>query len=226
MARPFKLHPAWLEVLNNEFSKPYFSELKKFLLNEKQSGQTIFPSGNRIFAALDETPFDKVKVVIIGQDPYHGPNQANGMCFSVNRGITPPPSLKNIYKEIETDLGISPPAHGDLTRWAEEGVLLLNAVLTVRANQPASHQNQGWEQFTNTIIKTLSEKKSNLVFLLWGAFAKSKRNLIDAQKHLILEAAHPSPFSAYNGFMGCKHFSKTNAYLKQNGLEEINWNLN
>ncbi len=226
MASPIKLHPSWLEVLNDEFSKPYFSELKTFLLSEKQSGQTIFPPSNRIFAALDETAFDKVKVVIIGQDPYHGSNQANGMCFSVNRGVTPPPSLKNIYKEIETDLGISPPAHGDLSRWAEEGVLLLNAVLTVRANQPASHQNQGWEQFTDTIIKTLSEKKSNLIFLLWGAFAKSKRNLIDAQKHLVLEAAHPSPFSAYNRFMGCKHFSKANMYLRQNGLEEINWNLN
>ncbi|MFM9943908.1 MAG: uracil-DNA glycosylase [Bacteroidia bacterium] len=220
-----KLHPSWLEVLKDEFSKPYFIELKNFLIQEKQSGQTVYPPGNRIFAALDEAPFEKVKVIILGQDPYHGTGQANGMCFSVNRGVTPPPSLKNIYKEIETDLGFLPPNHGDLSSWAANGVLLLNAVLTVRANQPASHQNQGWEIFTDTIIKTLSEQKSNIVFLLWGSFAKGKKALIDNQKHLILEAAHPSPFSAYNGFMGCKHFSKANTFLKEKGMEEIKWEL-
>lgn len=225
MTSNIQLHPSWLEVLKDEFLKPYFKDLKDFLLQEKQSGQIVFPPGSRIFAALDETHFDKVKVVIIGQDPYHGTGQANGMCFSVNRGITPPPSLKNIYKEVETDLGLQPPNHGDLSSWAANGVLLLNAVLTVRANQPASHQNQGWEVFTDTIIQTLSLKKSNLVFFLWGSFAKGKRNLIDSNKHLILEAAHPSPFSAYNGFFGCHHFSKANLYLKERGIEEINWRL-
>lgn len=225
MANDVKLDHSWLEVLKDEFSKPYFKDLKDFLLQEKQSGQTVYPPGSRIFAALDETPFDKVKVVILGQDPYHGPGQANGMCFSVNKGVTPPPSLKNIYKEIETDLGIKPSIHGDLSNWAANGVLLLNAVLTVRANQPASHQNRGWETFTDTIIKKLSEQKNNLVFLLWGSFARGKKYLINTEKHLILEAAHPSPFSAYNGFMGCRHFSKANAYLNEHGIEGVIWEL-
>lgn len=225
MANDVKLDHSWLEVLKDEFSKPYFKDLKDFLLQEKQSGQTVYPPGSRIFAALDETPFDKVKVVILGQDPYHGPGQANGMCFSVNKGVTPPPSLKNIYKEIETDLGIKPPGHGDLSNWAANGVLLLNAVLTVRANQPASHQNRGWETFTDTIIKKLSEKKSNLVFLLWGSFARGKKYLINTEKHLILEAAHPSPFSAYNGFIGCRHFSKANTYLNEHGIKGVIWEL-
>ncbi len=225
MTGNIKLHPSWLEVIKDEFSKPYFKELKDFLINEKQSGQIIFPPGSQIFAALDKTPFDKVRVIILGQDPYHGVGQAHGLCFSVNKGIPVPPSLKNIYKELQTDLDIQPSAYGDLSSWADSGVLLLNAVLTVRANQPASHQNKGWEIFTDTIISILSLKKSKLVFILWGSFARSKRNLIDAQKHLILEAAHPSPFSAHNGFFGCKHFSKTNSYLKENGLPEINWEL-
>ena len=225
MTGNIQLHPSWLEVLKDEFSKPYFKELKDFLINEKQSGQIIYPPGSQIFAALDKTPFDKVRVIILGQDPYHGVGQAHGLCFSVNKGIPVPPSLKNIYKELQTDLDIQPSAYGDLSSWADSGVLLLNAVLTVRANQPASHQNKGWEIFTDTIISILSLKKSKLVFILWGSFARSKRNLIDAQKHLILEAAHPSPFSAHNGFFGCKHFSKTNSYLKENGLPEINWEL-
>ncbi len=225
MTSKVKLHSSWLEVLKNEFTKSYFTDLKDFLLHEKQSGQLVYPTSNQMFAALDETPFDKVKVVIIGQDPYHGLGQANGMCFSVNRGIKPPPSLKNIYKELETDLGIKPPIHGDLSSWAANGVLLLNAVLTVRAAEPTSHQNRGWEIFTDTIIRKLSEQKSNLVFILWGNFAKGKKNLIDSNKHLILEAAHPSPFSAYNGFLGCRHFSKANLYLIEHGFEGINWGL-
>jgi len=225
MAINVKLHPSWFTLLNEEFDKPYFIALKEFLKIEKQNNQSIFPPGNQFFSALDETPFDKVKVVILGQDPYHGLGQANGKCFSVAKGISIPPSLKNIFKELQSDLGIESPNHGDLSAWAANGVLLLNSVLTVRANQPASHQNKGWEIFTDTIIKTLSQQKNHLVFLLWGNFAKGKKYLINSDKHLILEAAHPSPFSAYNGFMGCKHFSKTNAYLKQNMIEEMNWNL-
>ena len=225
MSDKIQLHSSWLEVLNDEFSKTYFKGLKDFLIKEKQSGQIVYPPGNQIFAALDKTPFDKVRVIILGQDPYHGAGQAHGLCFSVNEGIPVPPSLKNIYKELQTDLGIHPCTNRDLSNWADNGVLLLNAVLTVRANMPASHQNRGWEIFTDTIISTLSQNKSNLVFLLWGSFARSKKYLIDAQKHLILEAAHPSPFSAHNGFLGCGHFSKTNKYLKDNGLGEINWQL-
>ena len=175
MENEVQLHASWFEVLKEEFHKPYFKELKDFLIKEKEAGQIIYPPGNQIFSALDKTPFDKVTAVILGQDPYHGPGQANGLCFSVNKGATPPPSLKNIYKEIQTDLGIEPAQHGDLSEWASSGVLLLNAVLTVRASQPASHQNRGWEIFTDTIITTLSQRKSNLVFLLWGSFARSKK---------------------------------------------------
>jgi uracil-DNA glycosylase len=175
---------------------------------------------------LDQTPFDKVKVVILGQDPYHGPGQANGLCFSVNKEIPLPPSLKNIFKELHADIGINIPKYGDLSAWAEQGVLLLNSVLTVRANQPASHQNKGWENFTDTIIRTLSQKKEHLIFILWGSFAKSKKSLIDSNLHCILEAAHPSPFSAHSGFFGCNHFSKANAYLKENNKVPIDWNLN
>ena len=226
MANEVKLHPSWLKHLEEEFHKPYFISLKNFLIAEKQGKHVIYPPGDRLFAALNETPFDRVKVVIIGQDPYHGAGQANGMSFSVNRGIMLPPSLKNIYKELESDMGLNPPTHGDLTAWAHQGVLLLNSVLTVRAGVAASHQNQGWETFTGTIISTINNLKSNVVFMLWGNFAKGKRVLIDSNKHFILEAAHPSPFSAYNGFLGCRHFSKANSYLVHHGLSPVDWKIN
>jgi len=226
MANSILLEETWKQVLREEFEKPYFFELKSFLLQEKQNKEVIFPAGTKIFAALDQTSFNKVKVVILGQDPYHGAGQANGLCFSVNKGITVPPSLKNIFKELHSDIGIDLPRNGDLGPWASQGVLLLNSVLTVRANQPASHQNKGWENFTDTIIKILSERKEHLVFMLWGLFARSKKNLIDTSSHYILEASHPSPFSAHSGFLGCKHFSKANDYLVKNNIEPVNWNLN
>jgi uracil-DNA glycosylase len=225
MEKAVKLESSWLEVLNDEFSKPYFIKLKAFLETEKNTNTLIYPPGHKIFSAFNETPFRDVKVVILGQDPYHGAGQANGLCFSVQRGLPCPPSLKNIYKELEADLGIKAATHGDLSAWAKNGVLLLNSVLSVRANQPASHQNMGWEIFTDLVISKLSEQKQHLVFLLWGNFAKSKKTLIDNQKHLILEAAHPSPFSAYQGFFGCQHFSKTNQYLIEKNIGEINWAL-
>jgi uracil-DNA glycosylase len=225
MGKPIKLDSSWLEVLKEEFEKDYFQNLKNFLQEEKQSSQIVYPPGSLIFAALDNTPFDKVKIVILGQDPYHGPGQANGLSFSVSQGIKPPPSLKNIYKELESDIDFKPVAHGDLSAWSANGVLLLNSVLTVKAGLPASHQNKGWETFTDVIISKLSSQKSNLVFFLWGNFARGKKGLIDAEKHLILEAAHPSPFSAYNGFFGCKHFSKANQYLEQHHLGAVDWEL-
>ena len=215
---------SWKEILTDEFNATYFSELKKFLLDEK-SKHVIYPPGAFIFSAFNRTPFDKVKVVIIGQDPYHGKGQANGLCFSVSNGIQQPPSLINIFKEMGTDLGIPFPKTGNLDSWADQGILLLNATLTVRANQAGSHQNKGWEIFTNAVIQKLSEKKRGLIFLLWGKYAQAKEALIDTTKHHVLKAAHPSPFSAYNGFFGCKHFSKTNELLKQQGLQEINWQL-
>lgn len=221
-----KLEPGWKNILLSEFDKPYMKALKSFLLDEKTKGRLIYPQGNQIFSALNLTPFDKVKVVILGQDPYHGHGQAHGLSFSVPNGIKPPPSLQNIFKEIGTDIGIQIPAtKGDLSHWARQGVLLLNAILTVQANQAASHQNQGWEQFTDHIIKTLSEQKEGLVFILWGKFAQSKENLIDSSRHLILKSAHPSPFSAYNGFFGSRPFSKTNDYLMQHGKSPIDWKL-
>lgn len=221
------LESIWLQVLEAEFEKPYMKNLKAFLQNEKQKGNTVYPKGDDIFNALNTTPFNDVKVVLLGQDPYHGVGQAHGLSFSVQKGITIPPSLKNMYKELETDIeGFKTPNHGNLTEWAKQGVLLLNATLTVRASQPGSHQKQGWETFTDTIIKTLSDKREKLIFLLWGNFAKQKAELIDTNKHYVLTAAHPSPFSAYNGFFGCKHFSKTNELLKQNGLKTIDWQVN
>lgn len=220
------LEPGWLAVLEEEFEKDYMIKLKSFLQEEKQRGATIYPKGADIFNALNTTPFDQVKVVILGQDPYHGAGQAHGLSFSVQRGVAVPPSLKNIYKELETDIeGFKTPNHGHLTHWAEQGVLLLNATLTVRASEAGSHQNQGWEIFTDEIIKALSEKREHIVFLLWGKYAQQKAALIDQKKHYLLTAAHPSPFSAYTGFFGSKHFSKANQLLVQNNLKPIDWNL-
>ncbi|MFQ3580046.1 MAG: uracil-DNA glycosylase [Bacteroidales bacterium] len=219
-----KIESSWFELLHEEFSKEYFKNLVNFVKEEK-SKYKIYPPGSLIFNAFNTTPVNKVKVVILGQDPYHGEGQAHGLCFSVPSGIKPPPSLINIFKELNSDLGIPFPKHGTLTSWAEQGVLLLNATLTVRANSPGSHQNKGWETFTDAVIKTLNDTKTNLVFILWGNYAKAKQSLINPEKHLILTAAHPSPFSANSGFFGCKHFSKTNEYLIKMGKEPINWSL-
>jgi len=214
----------WKEILWKEFQSPYFSELKEFLVEEKKQF-TIFPPGNLMFNAFQHTPFDHVKAVVLGQDPYHGSGQAHGLCFSVPPGIPKPPSLVNIFKELHADLGIPVPEHGNLEKWADQGVMLLNATLSVRTGQAGSHQNRGWETFTNRVIEQISTYKSGVVFLLWGRYAQAKESLIDGQKHLILKAAHPSPFSAYNGFFGCQHFSKTNEYLKQHGINGIDWTL-
>lgn len=218
------IHESWKEVLIDEFNKPYFADLKKFLVEEK-TRYAVYPPGNLIFNAFNETPFDKVKVVLLGQDPYHGRGQAHGLCFSVPQGIAAPPSLVNIFKEIQTDIGLPVPDHGNLEAWAKQGVLLLNATLTVRANQALSHQNKGWETFTDRVIQVLSEKKNGLVFLLWGRNAKAKEAFIDTSKHYILKAAHPSPFSADSGFFGCKHFSKTNEILQKQSTAPIDWRI-
>jgi uracil-DNA glycosylase len=220
-----KLTSDWKDLLLDTFSQPYMLELKAFLKNEKSAGRIIYPGSDEIFNAFNTTPLSEVKIVLLGQDPYHGPGQAHGLSFSVKDGVRQPPSLQNIFKELESDLGVTPPTGGNLTAWARQGVLLLNAVLTVRANEPASHQGKGWEQFTDTVIRRLSESKENLVFLLWGRFAQSKSDLIDEQKHLVLRAAHPSPFSAHSGFFGCKHFSKANAYLTKQGINIIEWRI-
>jgi len=204
-----KINDGWKELLKEEFESDYFKSLKQFLVEEK-SNHIVYPPGEQIFNAFDQTPPDNVKVVIIGQDPYHGPGQAHGLCFSVSQGIKPPPSLVNIFKELKNELGLEIPNHGNLLKWAQQGVLLLNTTLTVRANQPRSHANKGWERFTDAVISKLSESKKGLVFILWGNDAKTKEKLIDINKHHILKAAHPSPFSAYSGFFGCNHFSKTN----------------
>lgn len=217
-----KIEPSWKNVLIDEFNKPYFVALKEFLVEEKKK-YVVYPAGANIFNAFACTPFNKVKVVIIGQDPYHGPGQAHGLSFSVPEGIQKPPSLVNIFKELQSDIGKPIPESGNLESWARQGVLLLNATLTVRANQAGSHQKHGWEQFTDSVIRTLSDQKSGLVFLLWGRFAQDKAGLIDASKHHILKAAHPSPLSAYNGFFGCKHFSKTNEILLSQGETAIEW---
>ena len=223
-----KINPAieesWKVALFAEFQKDYFKSLKEFLVEERKKF-IIYPPASRIFAAFNYAPFDKVRVVIIGQDPYHGPGQANGLCFSVSDGISQPPSLQNIFKEINADLGIPIPKSGNLEPWAKQGILLLNASLTVRANQAGSHQKYGWEEFTDAAIHSLSEKRKGLVFLLWGKFAQAKEILIDTTKHRVLKAPHPSPFSVHSGFFGCKHFSKTNELLKKEGLEEIDWEL-
>ena len=221
-----KIEPGWKEVLKNEFTKPYFQQIVTFLKTEKLAGKTIYPPGSQIFSAFNTTPFDRLKVVLLGQDPYHGKGQAHGMCFSVQDGIPPPPSLINIFKEIQTDIGVDMPAkYGNLTHWAEQGVFLLNASLTVRASEPMSHAKIGWATFTDTVIKKISDNEKHVVFLLWGKFAQEKRVLIDESKHHILKAAHPSPLSANAGFFGCKHFSKTNQLLMQHGHQPIDWKL-
>jgi len=220
------LEPGWLSVLEGEFEKQYMKDLKLFLLREKEAGYTIFPKGADIFNAFNHTPFSKVKVVILGQDPYHGDGQAHGLSFSVKKGVKVPPSLKNMYKELETDIdGFKTPDHGELTQWADQGVLLLNATLTVRAHEPGSHQGRGWEAFTDQAISQLSAQKTGLVFLLWGKYAQNKSILIDEKKHTVLKSAHPSPFSAYNGFFDSKPFSKTNAVLTGRGEEPVNWQI-
>ena len=218
-----KIHASWYDQFSDEFEKPYFEQLTSFVKNEYAT-KTCFPKGAQIFSAFDHCPFDKVKVVIIGQDPYHGFGQANGLCFSVNDGIPFPPSLINIFKEIQTDLGLPLPISGNLERWADQGVLLLNATLTVRQGEAGSHQNQGWETFTDVVIQKISEAKENVVFLLWGGFAKKKGAKINREKHHVLETGHPSPLSANRGlWFGNKHFSKTNAYLQSIGKSEIQW---
>lgn len=222
MTTDVRVHDSWKSRLQAEFSKPYFGELIAFVRNEYAT-QTIYPPGKEIFAAFDACSFDDVKVVIIGQDPYHGPGQANGLCFSVRDGVRMPPSLLNIFKEIQQDLGKPIPSSGNLERWAKQGVLLLNATLTVRASSPGSHQNKGWETFTDSVIRVISEEKSGVVFLLWGSYAQKKGEIIDRSRHLVLMSAHPSPFSADRGFFGNKHFSKTNEYLRSKGVKEIEW---
>jgi len=220
-----KIESEWLEILKHEFEKPYFTELKSFLVEEKKLYR-IYPPGNRIFAAFDHTPFSKAKVVILGQDPYHGDGQAHGLCFSVPDGVAIPPSLVNIYKELSTDMGIAIPKSGNLEKWADQGVLLLNATLTVRANQAGSHQRRGWENFTDEVIRQLSAHQSGLVFILWGSYAQAKESMIDTSKHFVLKSVHPSPLSVYRGFFGSRHFSKTNELLVSVGKTPINWNLN
>ncbi len=222
--RYVKIEASWKNKLETEFSSSYFAELKLFLLSERLE-QTVYPPGNQIFSAFSHTPFDAVKVVIVGQDPYHGPGQANGLCFSVAPGLKLPPSLQNIYKEIESDIGLPMSKNGDLRSWANQGVFLLNTTLTVRAGSPASHHGKGWERFTDAAIKALSNERDGLVFLLWGKPAQSKEKLIDATKHFILKAAHPSPLSAYNGFFGCRHFSKANKILLDLGKTPIHWQV-
>jgi len=217
-----KIHLSWKKLLKTEFEKEYFLKLIDFVKYEYTSN-VIYPPGPLIFNAFNQTPLDQVKVVILGQDPYHGQGQAHGLAFSVQDGVPLPPSLKNIFKEIKTDLGIDLPSSGNLTRWAEQGVFLLNSVLTVKQSTPGSHSKKGWETFTDSVIKVLSENKEHLVFLLWGNYAISKESLIDEEKHLILKSPHPSPFSADRGFFGCKHFSKTNVYLNKNNISTINW---
>ena len=218
--------PSWLEVLHDEFDKDYMKKLRQFLKEEQDAGHPTYPKNANIFNAFWKTPFDKLKVLILGQDPYHGPNQAHGLSFSVQKGITPPPSLKNIYKELVTDIpGFIIPDHGELTEWAEQGVMLLNATLTVRAGTPGSHQKKGWEEFTDKVIQTISEKKQGIVFILWGAYAQAKAELIDKSKHFIIKSPHPSPFSADRGFFGSKPFSKTNEILIREGKKPVDWHI-
>lgn len=219
------IEQSWKQALADEFQKPYFLDLKKFLVEEITAGKAIFPPPQNIFAAFNAVPFEAVKVVILGQDPYHGPRQANGLCFSVSDGIKSPPSLQNIFKEMHSDLNIPMPQSGNLTKWAKQGVLLLNSILTVRASQPASHQKKGWEQFTDAVIAALSQKREGIVFLLWGRYAQEKGKNINTAKHFVLQAAHPSPFSAHSGFFGCRHFSKTNEILTAQEKEPIDWSL-
>lgn len=219
------LEPSWKNHLLPEFSKPYMEDLRQFLKQEKAAKKIIYPKGVEFFAALNATPFEKVKVVIIGQDPYHGPNQAHGLCFSVKPGVDIPPSLRNIYKELKNDLGIEPPNHGCLTKWAEQGVLLLNATLSVEAGRAGSHQGKGWEAFTDSVIDKLNRERENIVFVLWGSYAQKKGQFIDTKKHLVIKCVHPSPLSSHRGFFGSKPFSKINSYLEKNGMAPIDWRL-
>lgn len=219
------LHQSWKAPLLPEFEADYMAQLRAFLVAEKAAGKQIFPKGGEWFRAMDLTPLDKVRVVILGQDPYHGPGQAHGLCFSVKPGVRPPPSLVNIYKELQSDLGIERPGHGFLEHWANQGVLLLNSVLTVEMAKAASHQGKGWERFTDAVIRLVNAKEEPVVFLLWGAYAQKKAAFVDTSKHLVLKAAHPSPLSAHNGFLGCRHFSKCNAFLESKGLAPIDWAL-
>ncbi|WP_114791115.1 uracil-DNA glycosylase [Niabella yanshanensis] len=220
-----QIEASWKEQLKEEFDKPYFSNIVNHLKTEKEQNKIIYPPGRMIFNAFNSTPFDKVKVLILGQDPYHGPGQAHGLCFSVQPGVPAPPSLVNIFKELQTDIGMERPKNGDLSKWAAEGVFLLNASLTVRAGEPMSHAKIGWAQFTDAVIKKIAEEKEHVVFLLWGKFAQEKAAFIDESKHHILKAAHPSPLSAHAGFLGCQHFSKTNQYLMKHGIEPVDWKL-
>lgn len=223
--RSVQMEPGWKAVLETEFDSEYMQALRAFLLEEKQRGKVVYPPGPQIFNAFNTTPFDKVKVVILGQDPYHGPGQAHGLSFSVPAGVPPPPSLQNIFKEIHRDLGIDMPRTGCLVPWAEQGVLLLNAVLTVQQRQAASHQGKGWERFTDAAIDHLNREREGLVFMLWGSYAQRKGNLIDRKRHLVLTAPHPSPLSAHRGFLGCGHFSRANAWLAEQGKTPIDWRL-
>ena len=220
-----KIEASWKEVLKDEFKKPYFKQIAEHLKTEKSQGKTIYPPGSQIFHAFEATPFDEVKVVVLGQDPYHGPKQAHGLSFSVQKGVPAPPSLINIFKELHEDVGVPIPKHGHLEKWAKQGVLLLNASLTVRAAEPMSHAKLGWEKFTNTVIEKVSGLKEHVVFVLWGKFAQEKQALIDIKKHYIIKSAHPSPLSATNGFFGSKPFSKINTYLMQHGIDPIDWAL-
>jgi uracil-DNA glycosylase len=220
-----QLHDSWKAPLLPEFNSDYMAALKSFLTTEKAAGKIIYPKGSEWFRALDLTPLDNVRVVILGQDPYHGPGQAHGLCFSVKPGIRPPPSLLNIYKELASDLGLPPPRHGFLEHWAKQGVLLLNSVLTVEAAKAASHKGKGWERFTDAVIRLINNQPDPVVFLLWGAYAQKKAAFVDTSRHLVLKAAHPSPLSAHNGFMGCKHFSTANAFLESHAIAPIDWML-
>ena len=222
-SREIRLEPSWKMRLESEFSQPYMVALRAFLLERKRAGAVVYPSGPLIFNALDSTPYDRVKVVILGQDPYHGPGQAHGLCFSVRDGVAPPPSLVNIYRELTDDIGCQAPASGDLQPWAEQGVLLLNAVLTVERGRAAAHQGKGWERFTDRIVAELNEGREGLVFMLWGSYALKKGAVIDRNRHLVLSAPHPSPLSAHRGFFGCRHFSKANAWLEKQGRTPIRW---
>ena len=225
MADAVKLHESWRIPLAEEFTSPYMTVLKAFLVAEKAAGKRIFPKGSEWFRALDLTPLDQVRVVILGQDPYHGSGQAHGLCFSVPPGVRPPPSLINIFKELESDLGLTRPNHGHLEHWARQGVLLLNSVLTVESGLAASHKDKGWERFTDAIIRLVNAQAQPTVFMLWGSYAQKKAAFVDASRHLILKAAHPSPLSAHNGFLGCKHFSQANAFLVAQGQAPIDWSL-
>jgi uracil-DNA glycosylase len=218
-----RLEPSWKAALEAEFADPYMRELKAFLQAERAAGHELYPPMSRVFAAFDHTPFDQVRVVIVGQDPYHGPGQAMGLCFSVPRGMDVPPSLRNVFTELEADLGVTRPEHGDLTHWADQGVLLLNTSLTVRAREAGSHAGRGWERLTDAAIRALVEERDGIVFLLWGRHAQAKRTMIDEQRHLVLTAAHPSPLSASKGFFGCRHFSRANSYLVEHGHAPVDW---